>query len=513
MIFNRRAVLATTFAMVLGLSGTAVSANEIENFEKPENDLFSIEYNLDDQEDEGLSFDDLSEFIADDASEEDIEALQDLYERIQALEEMIESLGARLDDTWDDIMGSGLIEDEFFEEEDFTFDMLAEEFMEDISDEDLAAAEALFNEAMALEEAGDYDEAEAIWDALNDLDIYEDVDEEFTFDMLAEEFIDEISDEDLAKAEELFNEAMALEEAGDYQEAEAVWEVLDEMEIFDLEDDYDEEFTFDMLAEEFIDEISDEDLAKAEELFNEAMALEEAGDYEGADDVWEALEDMDIFDWEDEYEEDFSFDELKEEFGEDLDEELLVEAEELFNEAMTLEEAGDYEAAEEKWEALFELDVFEDDEWDEDYEEEFGFEELRDELRDDLDEDVLDAIEDLFNEALELEESGDYDEADEKWNAIFEFDVFDDEDWDDEDWDDEDWDDEDWDDEDWDDEDWDDEDWDDEDWDDEDWDDEDWDDEDWDDEDWDDEDWDDEDWDDEDWNDEDWDDEDWDDED
>ena len=56
---------------------------------------------------------------------------------------------------------------------------------------------------------------------------------DYTFDMFKQELSDDISSEDLAKAEKLFNEAMALEKEEKYEEAMKVWDELYEMNIFD----------------------------------------------------------------------------------------------------------------------------------------------------------------------------------------------------------------------------------------------------------------------------------------
>lgn len=227
-----------------------------------------------------------------------------------------------------------------------------------LSETDEAKLEALYEEAEALEEElmAIYDEIEAL-----DPDFMMWNDYEWTFEDFAYELDEELDAETLAEVEALFNEAIALEAKEDWEAAEAIWDQLYEMDIFNYDMDF--EWTFEDVKSELKEDLDATTLAEVEALFNQAMAHEEADEWDEADAIWDQLYEMDIFNYEMEEFEEWTFEDLKEELKEGIDADVLASAEALFNEAMALEEAGDFDAAEAKWDALFEMDIF-------DYEEE-----------------------------------------------------------------------------------------------------------------------------------------------
>jgi len=119
-----------------------------------------------------------------------------------------------------------------------------------------------------------------------------------------------VDDASMAKLEALYNDALALEEDEKYKDADEKWEAFDTLaETFikeeflddfnaDLdEEDYDDA-DFEMPTfEEFMEESSEwlkaipkDDMNKLETLFNKGVKLEEEGKYEEADKEWIAFD-------------------------------------------------------------------------------------------------------------------------------------------------------------------------------------------------------------------------------
>ncbi len=224
--------------------------------------------------------------------------------------------------------------------------------------EALSALEKLFNEAISFEVAGNFEEAEKKWDAfekLLDENLPEDDFEAYTFEE-EKEFLDELDldAEALSALEKLFNEAIAFEEADNFEEAEKKWDAFDKLLDANLPEDDFEEYTFEE-EKEFLDELDLDaaTISALEKLFNEAIALEEAGNDAEAEKVWETFDNLLESNLPEDFEEDYTFEDEKEfleELG--LDSAVMAELEELFNKAIALEEAGNDTEAEKVWETI-----------------------------------------------------------------------------------------------------------------------------------------------------------------
>jgi hypothetical protein len=181
---------------------------------------------------------------------------------------------------------------------------------------DMAKLEILYKEAIALEENGKEDEAQAKW---NEFDVilnnyFEE--EEITFEE-EKEWLEEIgvNSADMVKLELLFNELIILEENGKEDEVETKW---DEIDII-LENYYDEEesdFTFEE-EKEWLEEmgVNSADMAKLETLYNEVIALDENGKEEEAESKWNEIDTIlenyyDSEDYDDEEYDDEEYDEM-----------------------------------------------------------------------------------------------------------------------------------------------------------------------------------------------------------
>lgn len=156
----------------------------------------------------------------------------------------------------DDVDGS--FEDEDYDDEDFedlSFDDLLKEYsdmLKPVDDASMAKLEALYNDALALEEDEKYEDAEEKWEAFDTLaetfikeefldDFNADLDEEdyddADFEMPTfEEFMEESSEwlkaipkDDMNKLETLFNKGVKLEEEGKYEEADKEWIAFDKL--------------------------------------------------------------------------------------------------------------------------------------------------------------------------------------------------------------------------------------------------------------------------------------------
>lgn len=230
------------------------------------------------------------------------------------------------------------------------FELTFKEFIKDtdnISKEDYKKAETLFNKAISLE-----DQSFNYWDELYSLDLF-DV-EDFTFEDFSEDFKKDIQPDVKKKAKELFNKAIKLEEDGNYDDADKVWEELYSLDLFDLElidgeclIDF-EDFTFEDFSMDFKKDIQPEVKKKAEELFNKAIKLEEDSKYDDADKVWDELDSLDLFDveffddvdlidFEDFTCEDFTFEDFSQDFKNDAKKEDIEKAKDLFNKATELD--------------------------------------------------------------------------------------------------------------------------------------------------------------------------------
>lgn len=122
------------------------------------------------------------------------------------------------------------------------------------------------------------------------------LDSQHTFNMFKEELKDDISKDDLNKAKALFNKAMDYEKNDKFEEAQKVWDELYQLDIFNC--GFLDDYSFEQLKEDFKQEVSKNDLNKAELLFKKAMGLEKKGEFEDGNQVWDELYSMDIFGYE-----------------------------------------------------------------------------------------------------------------------------------------------------------------------------------------------------------------------
>ncbi len=315
------------------------------------------------------------------------------------------------------------------------------EWLEDlkVNTADMAKLEILYKEAIALEENGKEDEAEAKWDEIDTIleNYYDEEEFDYTFEE-EKEWLEEIgvNSADMAKLESLYNEAIALEENGKEDEAEAKWNEIDTI----LENYYDEEdydFTFEE-EKEWLEEmgVSAADTAKLETLFNEVIALEENGKEDEAEAKWNEIDTI-LENYYDEEDYDFTFEEETEwleEMG--VNSADMAKLETLFNEVIALEENGKEDEAEAKWN---EIDTILENYYDED-DYDFTFEEEKEWLEE-MGVSAADTakLEILYNEVIALEENGKEDEAEAKWNEIDTIleNYYDDEEFDSEEYDDE----------------------------------------------------------------------------
>lgn len=239
----------------------------------------------------------------------------------------------------------------------FTYDEFKKQLKNDVSKEHLSKAKALFKKAMNLEENNKFDKAKPVWEDLYLMDIYND--EEITcataltetFDMFKQELKKDVSKEDLAKAKALFEKASRLN-----QQATEAWDELYNMNIFNDQFGLDSQYTFNMFKEELKDDISKDDLNKAKALFNKAMDYEKNDKYEEAQKVWDELYQLDIFNCC--FLDDYSFEQLKEDFKQEVSKNDLNKAESLFEKAMGLEKKGKFEDAKQVWDELYSMDIF-----------------------------------------------------------------------------------------------------------------------------------------------------------
>ncbi|MBI9013320.1 MAG: hypothetical protein JEZ08_13890 [Clostridiales bacterium] len=291
----------------------------------------------------------------------------------------------------------------------------------DLSQTDMASLEKLFNEAIALEKANQFEAAEQKWDNyfnLLDEKLPKTNFEEYTFED-EKEFLEELgfNKEEMATIEKLFNEAIALDKEEKYEEAEKKWDAfyaiidvkLPEMDFM--------EYTFED-EKEFLEELglNKEEMATIEKLFNEATALDKEEKYEEAEKKWDAFYAIIDEKLPEDFDESYTFEDEKEfleELG--LNKEEMATIEKLFNEALALEKAEKYEEAEKKWDALYNIIDEKLPEFDfEDY----TFEVEKDFLEKlNLDSKVMTELENLFNKAIALEEVGKDAEAEKVWEA------------------------------------------------------------------------------------------------
>lgn len=188
--------------------------------------------------------------------------LADLDVKIIELEKQLEAIYNKIEETYGEAFFID-VDDMDCCYEDYTFDDFKVDCIkEEATKEQVAEAASLFEAAIQLEEDEKWDEAEKVWDELFDKDYIIEYDfevEPYTFEDFKMELKDNVSQEDLEKAKMLFNQVLELEVEEKFDEAEEVWEQLWEMDIYDFEyEEYDYE---DLIFEDFdLDEIEESDL-------------------------------------------------------------------------------------------------------------------------------------------------------------------------------------------------------------------------------------------------------------
>jgi hypothetical protein len=249
---------------------------------------------------------------------------------------------------------------DFKESYEYSFEEEAEFLKElGVTDALIQTLKAKFNEAVAYEEAQEFDKADQAWEAyyeiidnnidLDEFDYEDDFDDEYQDDF-------ELPEDVEAKLNTLLEQVEALEAKEEFDASDKVWEEIDELlePYYDFEDDYEDDF-----------ELPEDVEAKLNTLLEQVEALEAKEDFDAADKVWEEIDELlePYSDCTDCYE-DFSFESLLEELefeGITLSEDRKTTLETLFNEAIALEEAG--EDAEAKWiefeDLLYDLTGFE----------------------------------------------------------------------------------------------------------------------------------------------------------
>lgn len=196
---------------------------------------------------ETLSYSD--SFDVSQLSESKRKELADLDAKIMDLEKQLDAIYNKIDETYGD--------DFYFVDEDFdcfyeeyTFeDFKVDNLKEDATEAQVEEAKSLFEKVMKFEEDEKWEDAEKAWNELFEKDYIIEYDfdiEPYTFEDFKMELNDDLSKDDLKKAEELFNKAMKLEEDEKYDEAFEVWDQLWAMDIYDF--DY-EDIDYEVLEE------------------------------------------------------------------------------------------------------------------------------------------------------------------------------------------------------------------------------------------------------------------------
>ncbi|WBW96598.1 hypothetical protein [Oceanirhabdus sp. W0125-5] len=209
------------------------------------------------------------------------------------------------------------MEEEDFEDDDFELES-KEDFLKElkaeidkIDEKDLAKLGNLYDQIIVLEKAEKFEEADKLWDQLdNILNKYydsEDFELQSKEDLLKElkEEIGEINEKDLATLGALYDQIVVLEDAEKFEQVDKLWEQFDNIlnKYYDGEDFEDEDFVEEdyklQSKEEFLKEIKDEvgkidqkDLAIVGTLYDQIIKLEEDEKFEETDKLWEQLDNI-----------------------------------------------------------------------------------------------------------------------------------------------------------------------------------------------------------------------------
>ncbi|MCH4887303.1 hypothetical protein EZV73_06955 [Acidaminobacter sp. JC074] len=305
---------------------------------------------------------------------------------------------------------------EAFKPEPYTFDQEKDWLKEmEISSDDMQALEKIFNEALKLQEADKYDQADKKWDDYYKiLDKYQDA---FIIEPSMEmKWEDEASwlkdlgleDKEISKLKTLFEDAKK-----DEDKWEAYHKALEEL----MPEEYKPEpYSFDQEKEWLKDlKLTSDDMTAIEKLFDEAVKLEEASKYDEANKKWD-----DYYKILDKYEGAFTIEPVMEMKWED--------------EAAFLKDLGLNNDEISKLKVLFEAAKKDDSKWEAYYDalgkhdlvttctaeaaEAIKWEDESSWLNElGLKTDDLSKLEKLFNEAVKLDSEGKYDDAYDKWDA------------------------------------------------------------------------------------------------
>jgi tetratricopeptide (TPR) repeat protein len=212
---------------------------------------------------------------------------------------------------------------DYSENYEYTFEEFKELLKSDLDLKTLDAVESLFNEAIVLEKENKYEDAEKLWSEIDEKDIFEmteldfSVDMDSEFDLEAWSFEDfesmlktDIDKETLKTVKTLFDEAIKLEFENKFDEAFDIWDNLFYMDIYendvfemteldsnvDMDSEFDlEPWSFEEFESMLKTDIDKQTLETAKTLFDQAIKLELENKFDEAFDIWDTLFDMDIY--------------------------------------------------------------------------------------------------------------------------------------------------------------------------------------------------------------------------
>ncbi|MCT4593612.1 MAG: hypothetical protein N4A57_04990 [Anaeromicrobium sp.] len=171
---------------------------------------------------------------------------------------------------------------------------------------------------------------------------------------------------------------------------------------------------FNDFIEPIKDNLSKDEIKKLKKLHEDAIKLDKKEKFDQANKLWD-----EIFSITDKYEffngEPLSFKDFIKDLDGAYDKNDLAKIEKIYNKILDLEKSNKYDEANELWNDLFELledDVVVNIE-------DLDFKDFIKDFSKDLKEGELKELENLYNQALELDKKGKYDEANELWNKLF----------------------------------------------------------------------------------------------
>ena len=226
------------------ISTTAIPSMATSNVKTDAQDVSYVECEaFDDESWENYSYLDMLEDEKVYLSEDQYNELKDLYVKLEKAEDqndetLADSLWIEIDAIYETAWGTFDEESvEGFEIEPIDWKAELEWYEEFASTDDYSKLELLINEVAPLEDAGQYDEADIVWDKI-DLIIenyevvseFDDQDQDLNtidWDAELETLKDLVSEDDYEILEKLVNEVASLEEEGNFEEADKVWDEID----------------------------------------------------------------------------------------------------------------------------------------------------------------------------------------------------------------------------------------------------------------------------------------------